>query len=426
MATHHVSDEQIIEAARAALREKGARATARDIARHAGIGKSTINDRFGSKQALLLEAILVEPPPWSDDLPDAIGRGDVRENVAGLAREMVAWFRAIAPVVTAALATPTLARTIDLRAIRGERHLATYLEAEMWLGRLRGTWESEAAHVVATLAWDAALERRPDAVTRALHAIWKGLALRPDDEGPPSSGDPVHGRWPPPPPSDPVAHAANVRGLWKLVEPIPAVDARADAPQPPSRRSDDDDELDDDELDDDEADDDELDDDGPCDAAPEEAWSDQPWSADPCRDDEPSDAPAHGVLSGRRADVGVSEEADDLSPADQEEPGAADAPSTTRDARRWASDPVSHEATRRSPRPPAALARRGTCAARALLHRLARRGRRRARRIAADRAVVGDPRADAPPRGQRPPRDQEAGAASCASSSQCGFCAVPS
>jgi AcrR family transcriptional regulator len=213
MGIQRVSDEDIVRAARAALLEGGARVTSRDIARRAGIGKSTLNDRFGTKEALLLEAITIDRPPWALDLARVVGVGEIRANVHGLFVAMVRYAATVAPIVAAARALPALAVELDIATIRGEEWLADYVDAEVHLGRLRACWSCQTARVLASIAWDAADARAQDDVGQLIAGIWHGLAVR-SAEAPPSSEDAVVGTWPPPPPDDPAAHAKAI--AWAL------------------------------------------------------------------------------------------------------------------------------------------------------------------------------------------------------------------
>lgn len=79
-----ISDEQIIEAARALVTEHGAMATAQQIAARANVSEGTVFRRFRTKTELLQTVLGVEPPQLTapfDALLGRVGKGSPIDNL---------------------------------------------------------------------------------------------------------------------------------------------------------------------------------------------------------------------------------------------------------------------------------------------------------------------------------------------------------
>lgn len=138
-------DEPLLEAARAALSERGIQATTADVARRAGVSEALLFKRFGSKGGLFraaLEPMLVAPP-FLTELPGRIGHGDLHDQLVALGRELEQLYRRVVPVSVMALSAPEgLQLPPELAGAEGLpvqtlRAVTGYFEAEMRCGRLR-------------------------------------------------------------------------------------------------------------------------------------------------------------------------------------------------------------------------------------------------------------------------------------------------
>jgi len=88
-----VTDEQILVAARRCFLKRGAGVSAVDIARELGVSHTTLFNRFGSKEGLMLAAL--GPPkeiPWIATLDAGPDERPLREQLVEHAKVMVAYF----------------------------------------------------------------------------------------------------------------------------------------------------------------------------------------------------------------------------------------------------------------------------------------------------------------------------------------------
>ncbi len=88
-----VSDEQIITAARRCFLERGAAVPASEIALDLGVSHTTLFNRFGSKEGLLVAAL--EPPrdvPWVEALEAGPDARPVRDQLVEHARVISAFY----------------------------------------------------------------------------------------------------------------------------------------------------------------------------------------------------------------------------------------------------------------------------------------------------------------------------------------------
>jgi AcrR family transcriptional regulator len=89
-----VSDEQIVEAARRVFLRDGTQASAQVIARELGVSHTTLFNRFGSKEALMIAAL--GPPkevPWVAALEAGPDARPIREQLVDHGKVMSAYFR---------------------------------------------------------------------------------------------------------------------------------------------------------------------------------------------------------------------------------------------------------------------------------------------------------------------------------------------
>jgi AcrR family transcriptional regulator len=148
--------ERIVEAAERVMRERGlARTTTKEIARAAGYSEGTLYKHFESKEDLFL-AVLAERFPafvaLVEELPVRVGRGTVRETLKEVATNALAYYGEIVPMAASIFSEPALlARHREELRKRGagpwmiNETLASYLDAEERLGRVRKDADVEAA-----------------------------------------------------------------------------------------------------------------------------------------------------------------------------------------------------------------------------------------------------------------------------------------
>jgi AcrR family transcriptional regulator len=89
-----VTDEQIVVAARRCFLKRGAGVSAADIARELGVSHTTVFNRFGSKEALMIAAL--GPPeevPWVAALEAGPDDRPIREQLVEHAKVMSAYFQ---------------------------------------------------------------------------------------------------------------------------------------------------------------------------------------------------------------------------------------------------------------------------------------------------------------------------------------------
>lgn len=139
-----ISDEAIIEAARALFIEHGVGASTVEIATRAGISEGTIFRRFGTKDALLLRAMgLPNPDEWMKVVDGLPGRNTPRENMETIMELLLRFFSKIAPRIALMKAAGIHPRELfeahdgPPPPVRTLRSLTNYFDAEMRLGRLR-------------------------------------------------------------------------------------------------------------------------------------------------------------------------------------------------------------------------------------------------------------------------------------------------
>lgn len=134
-----ISDETLLDATRAVIRERGASSTTAEIAERAGVSEGTLFHRFGSKQKLYRAALVTMRPEWVETIEQRVGRGDVFDEIEGLAMDVLAFMDELMPLLSlsAAMTEEQRSRSEGIEGKkRGERRVAAYFEAEIQLGRI--------------------------------------------------------------------------------------------------------------------------------------------------------------------------------------------------------------------------------------------------------------------------------------------------
>lgn len=141
-----ISNERLLEIARAVFLEHGIGATTLEVASRAGVAEGTIFHRFRSKEELFRAAMQFEPEQalaFIEALPSAAGQGDLRATLVRFAEQFIELGRVGVPVMMMSWSNPEMHLESSLRA-RAERYrrvvgaLREFFAAEMRAGRLAG------------------------------------------------------------------------------------------------------------------------------------------------------------------------------------------------------------------------------------------------------------------------------------------------
>lgn len=103
-----VSDEAVLEAAKAVFVEQGFGASTREVARRAGISEAVLYQRFKNKVALFFAAMI--PPPI--ELPIVYGdTSNIEDELGAIASGMMRYFRDAMPVFLQVMTHPSFSLT---------------------------------------------------------------------------------------------------------------------------------------------------------------------------------------------------------------------------------------------------------------------------------------------------------------------------
>lgn len=167
-----IRSEDVLEAARAVLLEKGLSATAADVAARANISEASIFYRFKTKEALFRAAIwLRNPPEWIAGLPTRVGRREVAEELGEITMGALQFFRILIPFVMLSWSKSPDRHVADNgpdpAPIRSLKAVASYFEAEMNLGRIARHDADVVARTFIGAIWNhVSMELMFDAVAR--------------------------------------------------------------------------------------------------------------------------------------------------------------------------------------------------------------------------------------------------------------------
>lgn len=138
-----ITEEQILEAARAVFLEEGFGAQTAKIARRAQVSEGSIFKRFPTKEALFFAALRIErPPAWYAELDRRVGSGDCRENLLAIFHGILLFFHEMLPrtVTTMGSLGPMAHKTfegMEHPIVTDNNKLSDFLHREMEQGRLR-------------------------------------------------------------------------------------------------------------------------------------------------------------------------------------------------------------------------------------------------------------------------------------------------
>ncbi len=193
-----ITDEQLLEAARAEFLDHGIRATSGDIAKRAGVSQGILFHRFGTKEALFAAAM--KPEKTMSALPmdfePRVGKGTVQKNLIDFGEILLERFFTVLPGQLMAWANPDpkhaaeAAKHFRERGTRGQQVFIEYLCAEEGLKRIRLDDPFLLAQTFSGALWFFAFEQvtgaklwgkkdapsRKEFVRRLVDTLWKGLS----------------------------------------------------------------------------------------------------------------------------------------------------------------------------------------------------------------------------------------------------------
>lgn len=138
-----ITEEQILEAARAVFLEEGFGAQTAKIARRAQVSEGSIFKRFPTKEALFCAALHIETSPaWHAELEQRVGTGDCRENLRAIFFSILLFFNEMIPRTITTMGSLgamgfKIFEGVEHPMIRDEANLKAFLQREMESGRLR-------------------------------------------------------------------------------------------------------------------------------------------------------------------------------------------------------------------------------------------------------------------------------------------------
>jgi AcrR family transcriptional regulator len=203
--TATITDERLLEAARAEFLEHGIRATSAAIARRAGVSSGILFHRFGSKEALFAAAMKVGTEGDQREIPfdlrARVGKGAVKDTLVDIGELLLDRFFVVVPAQLMAWANPnpnpdpapergtTMAEGYRDKGIRGQQILVEYLRAEARLKRVRLVDPFVVAQTFGGALWFFAFEQvsgaklrgtertpsRKEFVRQLVDTLWSGL-----------------------------------------------------------------------------------------------------------------------------------------------------------------------------------------------------------------------------------------------------------
>lgn len=189
-----ITDEQILDAARAVFLKDGFNASTVEIAQRAGVAEGTLFRRFVNKEGLF-RAALKPPvvPSWVRELDVLSGQGDMRGNLMRIVREIIRFAQERIPFVMLrwshkpSASDPVPEDEGSPAVARDSRRLAQFLQQEVDRGRLRPCQVEMVARLLIgpclNLVLDSVVNKQPltedeiDHFTADLvETLWQGIA----------------------------------------------------------------------------------------------------------------------------------------------------------------------------------------------------------------------------------------------------------
>ncbi len=189
-----ISDERILEAARAVFLKDGFDASTVEIAQQAGVAEGTLFRRFATKEGLFRAAMKPPAvPSWVRELDNLSGQGDMRDNLMRIAHEIIHFAQGRIPFVMLrwshkpSSSDPVPADEGSPAVARDSRRLARFLQQEVDNGRLRPFQVEMVARLLMgpclNLVLDSVVNKQPltaEEIERftadLIDTLWQGIA----------------------------------------------------------------------------------------------------------------------------------------------------------------------------------------------------------------------------------------------------------
>jgi len=189
-----ITDEQILEAARAVFLKDGFNASTVEIAQRAGVAEGTLFRRFNTKEGLFRAAIKAPAvPSWVRELDNISGQGDMRDNLMRLVYEVIHFAQERIPFVMLGWShKPSSSDSVPSEegeppVVRDSRRLAQFLQLEVDRGRLRPCHVEMVARLLIgpclNLVLDSVMNKQPLTSEEIDHftvdlveTLWQGIA----------------------------------------------------------------------------------------------------------------------------------------------------------------------------------------------------------------------------------------------------------
>jgi AcrR family transcriptional regulator len=189
-----ITDEQILEAARAVFLRDGVNASTVEIAQRAGVAEGTLFRRFATKEGLFRAAIRApEVPFWVRELDNLCGQGDMRDNLMHIVREIIRFAQERMPFVLLRWSHKPSSPDSgppeegESPVVRDRRRLAQFLQQEVDRERLRPCQVEMVARLLMgpclNLVLDSVMNKQPltnDEIdrftTELVETLWQGIA----------------------------------------------------------------------------------------------------------------------------------------------------------------------------------------------------------------------------------------------------------
>ena len=141
----HITDQQILGAAREVFLEKGIQATTAEVARRAGVAEGSIFKRFKTKHELFASAMdmELEDLDFLGGLEERVGQGDVKRHLYEIGMDFLSFMRRLMPLMMMSWSNPGPGGLPEILSspnpppLRALKRMAAYFAAEMKKGRLR-------------------------------------------------------------------------------------------------------------------------------------------------------------------------------------------------------------------------------------------------------------------------------------------------
>jgi AcrR family transcriptional regulator len=187
-----ISDEEILEHARALFLDRGFGASTLAIARRARISEALIFRRFRTKEALFAAALgLAEEPLWTAKLKALAGSYTLRNNLIAISLDIIDYYDAHLPrlmmIWSSRTRAPIRRQLDDIPQARNLRALSRYFEHEIELRRMRRVDPEVVARILlgalSNHSFAKAMGMRAEGrvaakryVTRLIGVLWQGIA----------------------------------------------------------------------------------------------------------------------------------------------------------------------------------------------------------------------------------------------------------